>query len=146
VSHCVAIDIEIKDLDALATACKELGLELRKNQKQYRWYGRSVGDYPLPAGFTADELGHCEHAIAVTGKPQAYEIGLVKRKDSKAGYTLLYDFWAGGNGLMEKVGEECKALRQRYAVCVAERHARKQGFRTVRKQAVGGKIQVIARR
>jgi hypothetical protein len=145
-SHCVAIDIEVKDLDALATACGELGLVLNRGQQTYRWFGRLVGDYPMPEGFTKDDLGHCEHAISVAGNPKAYEVGLVKRRDGRPGYTLLYDFWAGGCGLMEKVGEECKALRQRYSVVVAEKAARKQGFRTQRRTLENGQMQVVARR
>jgi hypothetical protein len=146
VSHVTQIDLDVKDLDALAVACEELGLELRRGQTTYKWWGKHVGDFPVPQGFTVDDLGKCDHAISVKGNPKAYEVGLVKRRDGRPGYTLLYDFWAGGCGLMEKVGEECKALRQRYSVVVAEKAARKQGFRTQRRTLENGQMQVVARR
>ncbi len=44
-SHVATIEIQIKDLAALKQAAKDLGLEFRENQKTYRWYGYSVGDY-----------------------------------------------------------------------------------------------------
>lgn len=110
--------IEITDLDILREAGEALGLTLvQKNT--YRWYGRHVGDYPLPEGFTRDQLGHCDYALVVNGKPFAYEIGVVRRDNH---YILLYDFWAGGHGLMEKIstdGMTPDKLTQRYELLEA---------------------------
>jgi hypothetical protein len=61
-SHVATIEIEVTNLQDLKVACEELGLELMFGQQTYRWFGRSVGDYPLPEGFTAAELGTCHHA------------------------------------------------------------------------------------
>ena len=66
-SHVATINIEVKDLDALGIAAGRIGLELVRGQKEYRWYGQSVGDYPLPAGLTEADLGVCEHAIRIAG-------------------------------------------------------------------------------
>ena len=130
-SHVAKIEIEIKDLGALRSAAEKIGMELVEGQKAYRWYGRSVGDTKLPDGFTAAELGTCEHALRVKGNPSAYEIGVVARRDGGAGYTLLWDSWAGGYGLVEKVGAKAEKLKQAYGVAVATRVALRAGYRVV---------------
>ena len=73
-SHISKIELVIKDLEALKTACKRMGFEFREGQKTYQWYGRWVGDSPMPEGVTEEELGKCNHAIHVPGAK--YEIGL----------------------------------------------------------------------
>lgn len=131
----------------MKAACKRLGLELVEGQKTYRWWGRSEGDYPLPEGFTAQDLGHCEHAIRVplshpSGR-NAYEVGVVKRRDGKPGYQLMWDFFAGGYGLQEFVGEDCKKLRQAYATEAAKAQARKMGYRVTEKLQANGSIKLV---
>lgn len=116
-SHVTTVDsIPITDLDALARAAATLGLELRRGQEAYKWYGRYVGDAPLPTGFTKEELGHCEHALAVVGNDRAYEIGLARRRDGQPGYTLLYDAWGGGYGLEAAAGTDLHLLLQEYTL------------------------------
>jgi hypothetical protein len=145
-SHIAQVDLHIKDLSALEKACAQLGLELVREQKTYKWYGRVVGDYPLPEGFQAHELGQCEHAIRIPGNSGAYEIGVVARRDGKPGYLLLWDFWHGGFGLEERVGAECKKLRQSYAVQVATKQARGQGFRVQQHVGQDGKVRLTCSR
>jgi hypothetical protein len=155
-SHVASIDIEIKDLDALAAACEPLGLELVRGQKTYNWWGRSVGDTKLPDGFQVHELGTCEHAIRIKGtnmngrvnKYEPYEIGIATRRDGKAGYTMLWDTYNGGGGLVEKVGGTgCDKLRQGYAVEVAMRIAKRQGFRVVKKEIRSdGSVAIVTQR
>lgn len=134
-SHVATVDVEIRDLQALAAACRRIGLELVEGQQTYRWFGRSVGDYPLPEGMTAKDLGKCEHAIRIPlaeqaqmkhGKP--YEIGVVRRPDGR-GYRLVWDFWQGGFGIQKRAGKDCTALVQSYAVVVAMREAQRKGYR-----------------
>lgn len=115
-SHLVTINLLVEDLSVLAKACIRLGLELVRDQRTYRWYGRSVGDYPLPTGFTTADLGTCDHAIRIPGNGMAYEIGVVARRDGKPGYELLWDFYQGGYGLMDHVGEGAIRLQQTYAI------------------------------
>jgi hypothetical protein len=50
------------------------------------------------------------------GNDQAYEIGIVTRRDGKPGYLLLWDFYQGGYGLVDRVGENAKRLQQLYAL------------------------------
>lgn len=144
-SHVATIDLHITDLESLAKACPELGLEFCESKSTYKWFGKSVGDYPLPAGFKASDLGKCEHAIRVTGNKKAYEVGICKQRDGKHGYTLLWDFWRGGYGLKDKIGLEAGLLKQAYAAQVACKQLRKQGLRvTVNKQA-NGTMKIVAK-
>lgn len=127
-SHVTNVGVEIKDLECLKRACEKLGLEFVEGQKTYRWYGRHVGDYPLPAGFSKEDLGHCEHAIRVPGKPGAYEVGVMKRRDGKEGYTLQYDFWGGGYGLQDAIGINANRLLSRYSAEVGMQVAMAEGW------------------
>lgn len=124
-SHVAKIKVEIKDLHALRAAAESLGLRFNLHQKTYKWYGSSVGDYPLPEGFTAADLGKCNHAISIPGNSTAYEIGVVERNGK---FTLLWDFWQGGYGLVERVGKDGQKLIQAYARQVAIKQARAQGM------------------
>jgi len=144
-SHVTDIKTEIKDLDALAIAAEKLGLELVRDQKTYKWYGKFIGDAPLPEGMTEEDLGQCEHALRVKGRPNAYEVGVIKAKNGK-GYTLLFDYYAGGQGLMKHIGDNAGKLTQRYAAEAAIKQARRQGFQCRETVGTDGKIRIIARR
>ena len=124
-SHVAKIEIEIKDLEALEAACKRLGFSLVREQKTFAWFGKHVGDYPLPEGFSVSDMGRCEHAIKVPGA--SYEVGVVKRRDGRPGYTLLWDFFKSGN-LAKYVGDNGQKLVQAYGVESATRAARRQGY------------------
>lgn len=92
-------DQQVTDLAAFERACKRCGLEFRRGQTTYRTWkthaGRLVGDWPLPQGYTADEIGTCEHAAAIPGDAAAYEIGLVPSRKYPGTYSLIYDFFGG---------------------------------------------------
>ena len=144
-SHVAKINLEIHDLEALAATAKALGMTLVKNQQTYRWYGKVMGDYPLPEGFKAEDMGKCEHALRLNTRPMGvtrdpYEIGIVKRRDGKPGYTLLWDFWQGGFGLEAAVGKDGNKLKQQYAVQVGKRWAAKNGMRVTSTVKEDGRI------
>lgn len=154
-SHVTTIDIEIRDLDSLAAACDRCGLELVRDQKTYHWYGESVGDTALPAGFTVEDLGKCDHAIRV--KPPAaghepigkngdkpYEIGVVRRRDGRPGFTLHIDEWCDGFGLIALCGKGGDKLKQLYATTVATKTAVKQGYRVREQAQADGSIRLLA--
>ena len=122
-SHVSKIELEIKDLEALKAACKRLGFHFRNGQKTYQWYGRWVGDSPLPEGITEEGLGKCDHAIHVPGAK--YEIGIVKKGKS---YILLWDSWVKG-GLSKYIGKDAGKLKQIYAVEKIRLEARKKGMK-----------------
>ena len=122
-SHVAKVDIEIRDLDALAQAAEKLGLQLRLGQKTYRWWGYSVGDYPLPEGMTTADLGKCQHAISLN--ETAYEIGVIEHAGK---FSLVWDFYGGGKGLEKVVGNGCKNLINEYTIMAAKNAALAQGW------------------
>jgi len=119
-SHVTTIDAkEFYDLPSLKRMCKNEGWEFRENQQTFAWFGRHVGDYPLPEGFKVSDMGKCDHAISIPGCK--YEIGVVS-KDNK--WKLIYDFWPSG-GLKARLcssREDTQAglLKQSYNVDKAQ--------------------------
>ena len=121
-SHVSKIELEIQSLEDLKLACKRLSFTFMENQNTYQWYGRSVGDNPLPERFSVDDLGKCDHAIKV---PEClYEIGVVKRKSK---YILLWDSWHKG-GLEQKIGKDAGILKQAYTVTRVIREAKLKSY------------------
>ncbi len=138
-SHIVKIATEIRDVEAIKLACAELGLVFKENQKTYKWWGESVGDYPLPEGITKDELGTCEHAIGVNGTP--WEIGLMRNKQTN-GLRIVFDFYGHqGAPLMAAIGKGGEKLLQMYGVHKATIEAKKRGLLVSRAQ-LGQKIKL----
>ena len=64
-SHISKIELVIHSLEDLKEACRQLGFEFMENQKTYKWFGRWVGDTPLPEGVKIEDIGKCDHAIRV---------------------------------------------------------------------------------
>lgn len=126
-SHVVDVKIEFRDMDAMSEACDELGLDLQRGRTDYKWYGHHVGDYPLPEGFSADDLGKCDHAIH-RKDGTGYGAGLARRGDH---YRLLFDFW-GRNGrlLTDAIGENAEKLTAAYSEKVVIKKARQLGWKT----------------
>jgi hypothetical protein len=147
-SHVVTCELVVKDLESLAKASEQLGMELMIGQKNWKFYGRWVDDYhaedaAYKHGIKPADYGKCDHAIRVKNNDQAYEIGLLKQADGS--FKMVWDFFAGGHGLMDKVGTDCGKLRQEYAAQVAIKHAKKQGFSVTRKVTSDGKLQLLCR-
>jgi hypothetical protein len=139
-SHVVSVDLLVTDLQAVEATCKELGLTFKRGQTHYRWWGRSVGDYPLPNGFKASDLGYCEHAIEVPGS--GYDIGLAKKPGSR-GYTMLFDFFGVGRPIVEKLGGQAlPKFVQTYGVLKATLEAKKKGLICTRSLLAGGQIKL----
>jgi hypothetical protein len=130
-SHVTAIkNVPIKDLNALQSAVAELGGTLHLNQKTYKWFGRHVGDYPLPAGMTVDDLGKCECA-AQFGDVN-YEVGFAQIK-GEDGLFPLFDFW-GSSGIHDGkvlegiIGSDAGKLMQAYSKHAAINAATLAGY------------------
>ena len=146
-SHVATVDIEIKDLAALRLACSEIGLEFREGQKTFKWYGRWVNDYSADdaayrAGIDPKNYGKCDHALSVPGNSKAYEIGVVKQPNGS--YKLAWDFYSGGFGLMEKVGQKCGKLVSSYAGHVAKHTLFKQGYAIQSKKTLpDGSVEMV---
>jgi len=121
-SHISKIELEIQSLEDLKLACKRLGFTFIDNQKTYSWYGRWVGDSPLPEGINKDDLGKCDHVISI---PECtYEIGVVKRGSI---FTLLWDSWHSG-GLEQKIGKDAGILKQAYTIERIKRDAKRKRY------------------
>jgi len=124
-SHITEISVEIHDLTALDEACKELGVQLMKNQKQFRWFG--------------SRKSSCDHAITIPGNSSCYEIG-VKEK-AKNSFSLEWDQWAGAQGMVAMVGQDATKLIDHYGANVAKKQLKRQGYRI--NQSIGAQGQVI---
>lgn len=98
------------------------GLWMKKDR--YTWYGRHMGDYPIPAGMSKEQLGHCEYAIGLPGTN--YEVGVFRKDDGT--YGLAYDFWGPGRRLREAFGDELCNLAAEYQHEVAAQVAQEQGM------------------
>ncbi len=127
-SHIAKIELEIRDLDSLKQACKRLGFHFMENQKHYAWYGKWVGNQPIPEEISEKDLGKCTHAIHVPAA--VFEIGIVKKDNS---YLLLWDSWIGG-GLEKAIGKDAGILKQAYAIESVKREARRKGYRLTEKR------------
>lgn len=117
-SHIIAAkSVPIKDKEAVRKAVEELGGTLVE-KKTYNWFGRSVGDYPLPEGVSVSDLGKCEYAAKFPGIN--YEVGFSKIKGNEDLFPM-YDFYGydgnsthDGHKLKQKVGNGCAKLLQAY--------------------------------
>lgn len=142
-SHVCSISVDITDLSCLEQAAKDLGLVFSA-KRTYRWYGQSVNG-EIPEGFTEADLGKCEYNISVPNEPNAYEVGVVKNRVGR-GYSLHFDFWENGFGLIERIGEGASKLKQRYSTNVAKKAAIRAGFRVSEHVGTDGKVILKARR
>jgi len=146
VSHVTAIELRVNDLDCLSQGGQELGMELVP-LKEFRWYGTHVGDYPLPAGFKKEDMGKCDYVLRIKNNNRAYEVGVCKARDGQDGFVLLWDFWNGGYGLRNAIGQNGDKLKQAYASQVAQKHLQqlsREGFRTVKQRRADGTIVLVA--
>lgn len=137
-SHVATIKAEIKSLRSLKAACKRLGLEFMEGQKTYEWFGRHVGDYPIPDGLTIKDMGKCLHAIKVPGA--RYEVGVIKDPMNDKNYTLVWDFW--DKNLPEKLGKDAWKLTQAYSIEQAKYTAKLQG-KIVREKVMDDRIRLV---
>ena len=145
-SHVETAKVTITDLEALQKAAARLGAEFVQDKKTYPFFGRHVGDYPLPQGFTASEMGKCDHAIRVPGIN--YEVGVCRAKDGK-GYTLLFDFYGHQRGghdgelLRKHFGDKLVKLVDAYSIEALKSVARKKGYTTSESKLPNGKTKLL---
>ncbi len=140
-SHVSTIKLKVMNLNALHLAATKLGLE-RRDQQTYRWFGRYMQDYPLPEGFTKEQLGKCEFAYGIPGSNKAYEIGIVQKPDKS--FAILWDFWGGGYGLQEKIGENGCKLISEYEAQVYYDQMTSQGYEINEETTTDGSRKISA--
>jgi len=122
-SHISKVQMRIDDLDALADAAEALGLELRRDQKQWKYY--------------AGKKSKCHAAIVDASNPAAYEVGVVAVDGQ---YELAHDDYAGGMGMVAKTGRACKRLLVEYGVAKTKRLARAKGWRYREERRENGEV------
>jgi hypothetical protein len=141
-SHMAAIDLEVTDLAALKAAAEYLGLTFMEGQTTWRWFGRWMRDYndqdaAFVQGIKPEEYGKCaDHVLTIAGNKSAYEVGVVRRRDGKPGWILLYDFWGPGQALVnllqgvDKDGKYDRVgkLKQAYVACKSRPQLEAKGF------------------
>lgn len=138
----------IVDLEAVKLAALNLGMNCEE-RTTYEWWGHSVGDYPIPAGFTKEELG--KNAVLVLSLSEAqrleaekvygrgvkpYELAVVADPANPGCWTLMCDFFNGGYGLSGVVGAPigegdaitiAPLLMMHYRMCADALSAREAG-------------------
>lgn len=136
-SHVATIEAEIYSLKSLKKACKRLGLEFLENQTEYKWFGRHVGDYPIPEGMTINDMGKCLHAINVPGA--RYQMGVIKDPMNPKNYKLIWDFW--DSKLPAILGKDAWKLTQMYEIEHGKYTAKLQG-KIVREKIMDDRIRL----
>lgn len=114
-SHWANIQTQIKDIEALAHACAELGVKLIADST-----ARGYGKQTMKADY-------------VIRLPGPYDVALAKQPDGT--FTLTTDWWGGS--VEAVVGKNYARLKQLYAVHKATLEAKKKGHTVVRTQKDG---------
>jgi len=120
-SHFTTIKTQIKDIEALRSACNEMGLALLQNAEARGYYENKI-----KGEFVVRLKGH-------------YDIALNKQPDGSFGLTA--DLWQGH--VEQEVGQGYGKLLQLYGVHKAMREARKKGHLVRRSQQQDGAIKLV---
>lgn len=143
-SHVIKSKIKFKELGVLVAALQDCGMVFAEGQETYRWFGHSVGDYPIPDGWSCPRniinktdriLGRCDHAAQVEGSvAEDYELGIYREVDGS--YGVIHDFYGrSGKSISHHVGiagNNYARLEGAYALRMAELVASQQGWTTQR--------------
>ena len=120
-SHFTEIKTQIKDIEALRSACLEMGLPLLQNTEARGYYeNKTKGDY----------------VVRLKGP---YDIALNKQADGTFGLTA--DFYQGH--VEQEVGKGYGKLLQLYGVHKATLEARKKGLSVLRRHQPNGSIKLV---
>jgi hypothetical protein len=143
-SHVSSVDCVVTNLEDLEAVATKLGLELRRGQTEWAWFGRDMGDSTLAEGFDRKQFGKGQHALRLLDhKKGDYEIGLVPRRDGQFGWELLYDAWGThGKKLEQAAGKGLVNLKNELAAEAATRVMARRGFRVTRTVRPDGKIEL----
>ena len=120
-SHFTTIKTQIKDIEALRSACNEMGLTLLQNVEARGYYQNKIKG---------------EFVVRLKGP---YDIALNKQPDGSFGLTA--DLWQGH--VEQEVGQGYGKLLQLYGVHKAMREARKKRHLVRRSQQQDGAIKLV---
>lgn len=120
-SHFTTIKTQIKDIEALKSACAELNLPVLENAKALGYYeNKTRGDF----------------VIKLKGP---YDIAVNRQPDQSFGLTA--DLWNGH--VEQEVGPQYGKLLQLYAVHKAMKEARRKGHLVSRHNKPTGEIKLV---
>lgn len=153
-SHVINSTVRVLDLAALRAAVEAMGCQLTA-KRTYNWYGKLVGDHPLPPGRTVEQLGTCDYCIQIPGV--TYEVGVLRQKDGS--FTFEYDFFGRGKSqgnayrrdeggyhdgeeLQKKFGNGLSKLQQQYNKQVVVKQAKAKGYFVREKVQANGAIKL----
>jgi hypothetical protein len=119
-SHFVTIKTQIKDIEALKSACSELGFGFNENAQ-----ARGVGTEQ-----------HCDYVIRLKGP-----CDIAVHRQAVGTFDFSTDWWGGH--VEREVGKEYGRLLQLYAVHKTAREARSRGLRIQRNALANGTIKLV---
>ncbi len=119
-SHFVSIQTQIKDIEALRSACAELSLGFEKDAQARGIGTQQHGDYVIRL------KGPCDVAVV---------------RQEKGTHGLAADWWDGA--VEKEVGKNFGRLLQLYAVHKAGHEARKRGLNVQRRSLSNGTIKLV---
>jgi hypothetical protein len=119
-SHFTTIKTQIKDIEALRSACTEMGISLLQNASARGYYENTIKG---------------EYVIKLKGP---YDIAVNRTPEAVFGFTA--DLWQGH--VEREVGPNYGKLLQLYGVHKAIREARKKGHLVNRSQQQDGSIKL----
>lgn len=127
-SHVVAVEGKVKDLDALEVALGKYNAQLVRDAKSFAGY--------------AGAKQPCVHKITWAGAQ--YEVGLRLEEASSAEptFTLHCDYWEGA--VERQLGPRLNHLRNEYQAVVAERTLGRRGYRVHRQVNEANQIRLVA--
>ena len=141
-SHMVKINLQIKDLQALESACKRLGLQFVESASLHAsrvggaYVGlTSSGAETCRARYWGGAVMECDAVIRIPGCNHDIAV----RKQDNGCFSLHADFY-GQHG--EKVRKAVEQLRQLYAVEVAKKAARRKGYSVYEQECKDGTIRL----
>jgi hypothetical protein len=121
-SHFVSINTQIKDLEALRSACAEMGLELLEKGE-----ARGVGTV-LQGDYIIRLKGPCDIAV---------------QRDFNGTFALSTDWWGGH--VEKETGKNYGRLLQLYAIHKTTREASRRGLSVQRKLRTDGSVKLTIR-
>ena len=130
-SHIAEVELELKDMAALAKAADACGMELVRDAKQFRYY--------------AGQNAPCIHKLRLKDAgANDFEIGLRYTDGTQTTVSPFIDTYGhAGQKLVKATGEGMVKLKQRYAAEVASADLRRKGY-SVKVTEADGRLRVRA--
>jgi hypothetical protein len=124
-SHIAEVELEMKDMGALAKAAEACGMELVRDAKTFKYY----------AGQTAP----CIHKLKLKGAgANDFEVGLRYTDGTQTTVAPFIDTYGhAGQKLVKAMGEGMVKLKQHYAAEVTRADLKKKGYRVTVTEAEG---------